>query len=164
MEIAPEDVTSAMVNKKIVYVDMDHTLCDFSTSYLKYKTDFPEVEYPHSVLGFFSSLTPMPNAVEVYQWLENLSNVDLYILTAPSVRNPSSYTEKRLWVEENLGIDAAYKLIISPNKGLNLGHYLIDDYIEGKGQENFEGQLLQFGSSEYPDWKSIRRFFELELN
>ena len=27
---------------------------------------------------------------------------------------------KRLWVEEHLGLDAAYKLIISPNKGLNL--------------------------------------------
>ena len=88
----------------------------------------------------------------------------MYILTAPSVRNPSSYTEKRLWVEEHLGLGAAYKLIISPNKGLNLGHYLIDDYTKGKGQENFEGRLLQFGSAEYPDWISIRRFFELELN
>ena len=38
METAPEDVTNAMVNKKIVYVDMDHTLCDFSASYLKSKT------------------------------------------------------------------------------------------------------------------------------
>jgi len=47
---------------------------------------------------------------------------------------------------------------------LNLGHYLIDDYTEGKGQENFEGQLLQFGSAEYPDWQSIQRYFEFELN
>jgi 5'-nucleotidase len=153
-----------MINKKIIYVDMDHTLCNFSASYLKYKEDFPQVEYPHSIPGFFSGLAPMPNAVEVYQWLNNQDNVDLYTLTAPSVRNPSSYTEKRLWVEEHLGIDAALKLIISPYKGLNLGHFLIDDYIEGKGQESFEGKLLQFGSSKYPDWKSIRRFFELELN
>lgn len=153
-----------MVDKKIVYVDMDYTLCDFSTSYLKYKKDFPDIEYPHSLPKFFSGLAPMPNAIEVFQWLANLNNVDLYILTAPSVRNPNSYTEKRLWVEEHLGLDAAYKLIISPNKGLNLGHYLIDDYIEGKGQENFQGELLQFGSSAYPDWDSIRKYFELELN
>jgi 5'-nucleotidase len=59
----------------------------------------------------------MPNAIEVYQWLSNQDSIDLYILTAPSVRNPSSYTEKRLWVGEHLGLDAAYKLIISPNKG-----------------------------------------------
>lgn len=153
-----------MVDKKIVYVDMDHTLCDFSTSYLKYKKDFPGIEYPHSLPGFFSGLAPMPNAIEVFQWLAKLNTVDLYILTAPSVRNPSSYTEKRLWVEEHLGMESAYKLIISPNKGLNLGHYLIDDYIEGKGQENFQGELLQFGSPEYPDWESIRKYFELELN
>jgi 5'-nucleotidase len=67
---------------------MDHTLCDFSASYLKYKEDFPHVEYPHSISGFFSWLAPMPNAVKVYQWLNNQDNVDLYILTAPSVRGP----------------------------------------------------------------------------
>ena len=88
----------------------------------------------------------------------------MYTLTAPSVRNPSSYIEKRPWVNGQLGLDAAHKLIINPNKSLNLGHYLIDDYIEGKVQESFEGKLLQLGSSEYPDWKSIRKFFELELN
>ena len=152
------------MNKKIIYVDMDHTLCDFSASYLKYKAEFPQVEYPHSIPGFFSGLAPLPNAIKVYQWLDDQENVDLYILTAPSVRNPSSYTEKRLWVEEHLGLEAAYKLIISPNKGLNLGHYLIDDYTEGKGQENFEGKLLQFGSTEYPDWNSIHNFFEKLLD
>jgi 5'(3')-deoxyribonucleotidase len=153
-----------MPDQKVVYVDMDHTLCDLSASYLKYKEDSPQVEFPHSIPGFFSGLAPMPNAIEVYHWLSNQDNVDLYILTAPSIRNPSSYTEKRLWVEKHLGVDAAYKLIINPNKGLNLGHFLIDDYTEGKGQESFEGKLLQFGSSKYPDWKSIHRFFERELN
>lgn len=147
------------MDKKIVYIDMDHTLCDFSASYLKYREEFPQVEYPHSIPGFFSGLAPMLDAIEVFQWLEDQEDLDLYILTAPSVRNPNSYTEKRLWVEEHLGIDTAYKLIISPNKRLNLGHYLIDDYTEGKGQENFKGQLLQFGSTEYPDWKSIQHFF-----
>lgn len=148
------------IDKKIVYVDMDHTLCDFSASYLKYKEDFPQVIYPHSIPGFFLGLNPMPDAIEVFEWLGAQSNIDLYILTAPSVRNPASYTEKRQWVEKHLGIDAAYKLIISPNKGLSLGDYLIDDYIEGKGQENFRGKVLQFGSSEYSDWKAIKRYFE----
>jgi 5'(3')-deoxyribonucleotidase len=138
---------------------MDHTLCDFSSSYLRYKREFPGIEFPHSIPGFFTGLEPMPNAIEVYQWLEDHIDIDLYILTAPSVRNPNSYTEKRLWVEEHLGIDSAYKLIISPNKGLNIGHYLIDDYIEGKGQENFQGQVLQFGSNKFPGWQSIKSYF-----
>jgi 5'-nucleotidase len=33
---------------------------------------------------------------------------------------------------------------------------------EGKGQENFEGKILQFGSEEFPDWRSVQSFFELE--
>ena len=139
---------------------MDHTLCDFSASYLEHKEDFPQVEYPHSLPGFFSGLEPLPNAVEVFRWLKNHNDIDLYILTAPSVRNPLSYTEKRLWVEEQLGIDSAYKLIITPNKGLSIGQYLIDDNIEGKGQENFQGQVLQFGSNEFPNWQSIKVYFE----
>lgn len=152
-----------MDNKKIVYVDMDHTLCDFSSSYLRYKREFPDIEFPHCIAGFFTGLAPMPSAIEVYQWLNNRADIDLYILTAPSVRNPNSYTEKRLWVEEHLGIESAYKLIISPNKGLSIGHYLIDDYTEGKGQENFQGQVLQFGSKKFPDWQSIKSYFEEEL-
>jgi 5'-nucleotidase len=124
------------LEKKVAYVDMDFTLCDFEASYLQYKQQHPEEAFPHSVSGFFIGLAPMLGA------------------------NPHSYTEKRLWVEKHLGINAAYKLIISPNKGLNKGHYLIDDYTEGKGQENFEGKILQFGSKEFPDWKSVQSFFE----
>lgn len=147
-------------DKKTVYVDMDFTLCDFGASYRQYKQQHPEESYPHSIPGFFLGLDPIPGAIETYQWLNEKQDIDLYILTAPSIRNPHSYTEKRLWVEKYLGLETAYKLIISPNKGLNKGHYLIDDYTEGKGQENFEGQILQFGSEAFPDWKSIRVYFE----
>jgi 5'-nucleotidase len=150
------------LEKKVVYVDMDFTLCDFGASYLQYKQQHPEEAFPHSVPGFFIGLAPMLGAIETFQWLNEKQDIDLYILTTPSIRNPHSYTEKRLWVEKHLGINAAYKLIISPNKGLNKGHYLIDDYTEGKGQENFEGKILQFGSEEFPDWRSIKSFFELE--
>lgn len=147
--------------KKIVYVDMDQTLCDFGVSYLQYKQSHPEEAFPQSMPGFFIGLAPITGAIETYQWLNDREDIDLYILTAPSIRNPQSYTEKRLWVEKHLGLNAVYKLIISPNKGLNKGHYLIDDYTEGKGQENFEGKILQFGSDEFPDWRSVQNFFKL---
>lgn len=152
-----------LCEKKIIYVDMDHTFCDFSASYLKYKQHYPEEVYPHSVPGFFIGLAPISGALETYQWLNAREDIDLYILTAPSIRNPHSYTEKRLWVEKHLGLETAYKLIITPNTGLNKGHYLIDDYIKGKGQEFFEGKILQFGSEEFPDWSAVRRYFEHAL-
>ena len=33
--------------------------------------------------------------------------------------------------------------------------------MSGKGQENFEGKLIQFGSEQFPDWVSIAEYFNL---
>jgi hypothetical protein len=57
-------------------------------------------------------------------------------------------------------MDVVAKLIISPNKGLNRGHYLIDDCDSGKGQELFEGELIHFGHADYPDWNTVQKYFE----
>ena len=66
--------------------------------------------------------------------------------------------EKRLWTEQHLGFDAARRLIITPHKGLNKGHYLIDDRITGSGQELFQGDIIHFGSSDFQNWKSVKDF------
>lgn len=139
----------------VIYIDMDDTLCDFNGRYQEVKALSPEVTFPQSQTGFFLNLEPLPRAVVAFQHLSALPNTDVYILTAPSVRNPLSYTEKRLWVENHLGLDAAYRLILCPNKALLLGDYLIDDRAEGKGQEHFQGQHIHFGSASYPDWTSV---------
>ena len=149
-----------MMNEKIVYVDMDDTLCDYRAGYMRQKERYPQHEYPQSEPGLYINLDPMPGATEAYRWLEQHPRLDVYILTAPSVRNAHSYAEKRIWVEKYLGMTAAYRLIISPNKGLSKGDFLIDDYTHGKGQEQFEGRILQFGSEDFPDWPSVIQFFE----
>lgn len=74
--------------------------------------------------------------------------------------NPLCYTEKRIWVENHLGFEFTYKLILATNKGLLKGDYLIDDYVAGRGQENFEGELIHFGSYKYPDWDSIMKYLQ----
>lgn len=51
-------------------------------------------------------------------------------------------------------------MILSPDKGLLKGDFLIDDHIDGKGQERFEGRLIQFGSGEFPDWAAVLHEFE----
>ena len=83
---------------------------------------------------------------------------DVHILTAPSVRNPHSYMEKRLWIEKHFDYSLCHKLIICSDKGLLRGDYLIDDYIDGKGQENFDGELIHFGSDKYPDWSAVMAY------
>lgn len=146
---------------KTVYIDMDDTICDFKKRYKQSIIERPEITWPHSRDGFFVELEPLPQALEAVNLLINSNQYDPYILTSPSVRNPRSYIEKRLWIEKYFGLAFCKKLIISPNKALNVGHYLIDDNIEGKGQENFQGQLIQYGSKAFPNWDSIIRYLEI---
>jgi len=138
---------------KILYVDMDDVLCDYTRAYSESQEACPEESYPQSKPGFFQNLEPVRGGVEAIALLQNFFEV--YLLTAPSTRNPLCYTEKRLWVERYLGYPMVKRLIISPNKGLLRGDYLIDDHREGRGQEDFEGELIHFGSDFYPDWSAV---------
>ena len=145
----------------IVYIDMDDVLCDFIGEFEKQITLNPGIKFPQSQFGFFVNLSPIKDAIKTVKALISSERYDPYILTAPSEKNPMSYTEKRVWVERWFGLNFVSKLIISPNKGLLRGKYLIDDNIAGKGQENFEGELIQFGSERYPDWKSVGDYLTL---
>ena len=110
--------------------------------------------FPQSQYGFFAKLKPMPDAIESVQTILNTDHFDLYFLTAPTIRNPFSYTEKRVWIEAYFGLPAVNKLIICSNKGLLKGDLLIDDHTNGRGQECFEGRLIHFGSPDFPNWKA----------
>ncbi|MCH2042666.1 MAG: hypothetical protein MK212_00875 [Saprospiraceae bacterium] len=146
--------------KKIIYIDMDGVLCDYKTAYRQSHKANPELKYPQSQEGFFLNLAPLPKAIEAIEFLDAQRIFDVYILTAPSLRNPLCYTEKRLWIEKYLGMGIVRKLIISPNKGLNKGDYLIDDHINGSGQEHFEGQVLHFGYDNFTNWEQVLDFFK----
>ncbi|AMO68450.1 5' nucleotidase [gamma proteobacterium BDW918] len=146
--------------KTIIYVDMDHVLCDYKAGFAQWQAKYPEMKYPQSRPGMYLSLKPMDGAIDTYLWLHNHPKTAVFILTAPSVKNPHCYAEKRVWVEQYLGMDAAHNLIISSHKGLNRGDYLIDDNIAGKGQDLFEGKLTHFGSEYFPDWIAVRDYFE----
>jgi len=147
-------------DKTIIYVDMDHVLCDYDAGFTQWQAKYPELKYPQSQPGMYLSLEPMAGAIETYLWLHNHLNTAVFVLTAPSVKNPHCYSEKRLWVERHLGIDAVDNLIISPHKGLNRGDYLIDDNISGKGQESFEGELIHYGSERFSNWATVRDYFD----
>jgi len=134
---------------------MDDVLCDFMGAHQESITKKPEIIYPQSQYGFWRNLEPIKGSIEAVNYLNSVEIFDVYILTSPSVLNPLCYTEKRLWVEDYLGLEMVNRLIISPNKGLNKGDYLIDDMDNGKGQDNFEGKLLRFGSIEFCNWEQV---------
>lgn len=145
------------MSKEILYIDMDGVLCNYSKAYNEHLERNPEIKHPQSQYGFFTNLEPMEYCEHVVPDL--MGEYDVYILTAPSTKNPLSYTEKRVWIEEHFGMELVRKLIMSPNKGLLKGDYLIDDNWTGNGQENFEGELIRFGSDLFPDWYAINNRF-----
>ena len=145
---------------KIIYIDMDDTLCDYTGAFKRKKS---ERQFPQSKIGFFERLEPIAGGVECVKRLIESEHCDPYILTAPSTRNPQSYAEKRLWIEAFFGYEFTKKLIISPNKGLLMGDVLIDDHLSGKGQEAFKGRLIHFGSAAYPDWGAVGEFLDAYL-
>jgi len=146
---------------KIIYVDMDDTLCDFQGGFSKALAKAPEMPFPQAEYRFFANLQPIEGAIEVFMAMIRSAVYDPYILSAPSLRNPFSYAEKREWVEVHIGTDACNRLILCAHKGLLRGDILIDDKVSGMGQENFEGQIIQFGSSKFPDWVSVRNALDI---
>lgn len=147
-------------DKTIIYVDMDHVLCDYDEGYARHQTRFPELKFPQSEPGLYLGLHPMPDAIDSYRWLDSHPATAVFILTAPSVNNPHCYSEKRQWVEKHLGMAVVENLIITPHKHLNRGDFLIDDNATGKGQDCFAGELILFGSDTFPDWVHVRQYFE----
>ena len=150
--------------KKVIYIDMDDVLCNYKMAFSKAIKENPKIEYPKSQFDFFRKLMPIKDSIESVGFLMNQEIFDIYVLTAPSIYNPINYLEKRLWIEDYFGMKLVEKLIISPNKGLLKGSYLIDDLDKGRGQEQFEGKLLHFGTATFKDWKSIIHYFKINYS
>lgn len=140
------------IKKPIVYVDMDGVLCNFYKAAKQALINNPTQKYPQSQWGFFLKLEEIPGAIESFRKLQE--KYDVWILTRPSFRNVNCYTEKAQWVWDHLGYDVVEKTIMSPDKSLLKGDYLIDDQ-GNAGQDKFEGEWIHFKSEKFPDWISV---------
>lgn len=141
---------------KIVYIDLDDTLFEFTKARNEDLIKCPNVRFPQSQVGFFSNLEPIENSIETVKELSKY--FDIYFLTSPSVFNLTCYTEKALSIKKHFGHEWLKKLIISYHKELLIGDYLIDDRTSGRGQESFNGELINYGSDKFPNWRTIKKY------
>jgi hypothetical protein len=150
-------LTESTPLQKILYVDMDNVLVDFSSA-------FPLIA-PHTlqefegrldeIPGIFAMMQPCSNAVDCFTELSNM--FDTYILSTSPWENPSAWSDKLLWVKKHLGKSAYKRLILTHHKNLNKGDFLIDDRIKN-GADRFEGEHILFGSNSFPDWISVTEY------
>jgi 5'(3')-deoxyribonucleotidase len=132
---------------------MDGVLCDFYGAARKALKENPKQPFPQAQWGFFLKLKPIDGALEAFNYL--FENYDVWILTRPSTRNVNCYTEKAQWVWDHLGEKAVDKLILSCDKNLLKGDYLIDD-----NHWDFEGEHIHFNTEKFPNWETVVKYID----
>lgn len=148
--------------KKIILVDMDGVLVKEPTiehindALFKLEIERP-YNWPHwsDIPGIFKDLEPIDGAIDAYNQLSK--DHELYIVSTAAWNNPSSFTDKRLWIEKHLPV-ANRRLFLTHNKHMVVGDFLIDDRLVN-GAEKFPGKHIHFGQEEFKDWDSVLAFF-----
>lgn len=133
---------------------MDNLLVDFVSGINTLEEDI-QIECDgrlDEVPGIFSLMKPFKGAIDAHRELSEL--FDTYILSTAPWENPSAWSDKILWVKKYLGVPAYKRLILSHNKNLNAGHYLVDDRTKN-GADQFGGMHIHFGTAKFPDWESV---------
>jgi len=171
--------TIKRVPDRIIYIDMDNVIVDFETGI---KALAPEVraKYPNDKgvddePGIFALMKPYSDSVEAVKKLAEFNEV--YILSTAPWNNPSAWSDKLSWVHKYFGekqfaddgeTNWLFKrLIISHNKHLNHGEYLIDDRL-ANGAGHFKGIHVHFGEKsekesrdgEFENWAQVLRYFK----
>jgi 5'(3')-deoxyribonucleotidase len=166
---------------RIIYIDMDNVIVDFETGINKL-SPATQIKYPNcknidDEPGIFALMEPYEDSVAAVKKLAEHNEV--YILSTAPWDNPSAWSDKLEWVHRYFGkeqfdedgnVNWLYKrLIISHNKHLNKGEYLIDDRL-ANGAGNFKGIHVHFGPADigekrdgsHPDWSAVLAYFEAE--
>lgn len=137
---------------------MDNTLVNFDSG-IHQLSDYQKEKYSgrlDEVPGIFSIMNPIDEMVELFNTMSEDERFDCYVLSTSPWENPTAASDKIEWIKNYL--PKAYKrVILSHNKHLNVGDYLIDDRT-ANGAGEFGGELIQYGTDEFPNAESIKNY------
>lgn len=133
---------------------MDNVIVDFQSGIdkLDAKTLKEHDGHLDEVSGIFALMEPMKGAIEAIHRLAE--HYEIYILSTAPWKNPSAWADKVSWVTKHLDDVLHKRLIISHNKNLCKGDYLIDDR-PNNGTAEFEGEWIKFGTEKFPNWDAV---------
>ena len=145
--------------KKLLYIDLDGVIADFISAMHSHplKEIPPYDEHPDTIPNIFQNLNPLPNSIQAVNTLLNSDKYEIYFLSTAPWNNPSAWTDKRLWLEEQFGDIVNRKLILTHRKDLIRGDILIDDR-PNNGADKFQGEWIRFGSEKFPNWNEILKY------
>jgi 5'-nucleotidase len=138
------------MKNRVVYIDMDGVLVDL-------QSNLDKQGWHQNV---FKDPPPIEGAVEAFNELCLDEDYDVYILSTAPWNIPNSWTQKRLWVSKYLGDKAYKRLILCNHKNLLRGDILIDDRT-ANGASEFDGELIQFGTDKFPNWKVVLNYLQM---
>lgn len=148
-----------MKNVLRILVDMDNTVVDYSTAMAAaLQSENPDFPHPirhdnwslhtdnhldlkgahHRIQSrphFFLHFKPIPGALEALQEMVSAGH-SVFIVSSPSVSNPTCHSDKSKWVCDHLGPEWARRLVLTKDKTIVAGDVLIDDRTDIEGDES----------------------------
>ncbi|WP_435254700.1 5' nucleotidase, NT5C type [Tenacibaculum sp. A30] len=142
------------MSKKIIFIDMDNVVVDFPSAFPKIEKGVLEQYQGNEdeIPGIFSLMNPKLDAVRSVNFLA--LHFDVFFLSTAPWENPSAWSDKLLWIQKYFPEVGYKRLILSHNKHLNSGDYLIDDRL-ANGADKFKGEHIHFGQSKHENWIDV---------
>jgi 5'(3')-deoxyribonucleotidase len=163
------DSQGVIVDKPVVYIDMDGVLADFNAGVELLIGEHPEYADQYegqykNMPGLFEVLPEVEGAISSAKLVSE--NFNAYILTATPWHNETALQAKQDWIKQHFTDADGFnpferKVITTHHKELLRGDILIDDS-NTNGVYEFDGQHIWFGAHGARDWVEVLKTLGLD--